>query len=187
MQKVIGIGGLKKSGKNAVADILVRDHGYVLFAWADTLKGACRLVFGFTEEQVNGDLKEIVDAFWGLTPREVMQKVGTEGFRAIWEDIWVRALLRRIAGVPRVVITDCRFPNELAAVRALGGRVWLVDRKGLQLDVDGHSSEQLAARNVAAHRLGTCSDFDTVIENYGGLDHLRERVQVALRTAWDQA
>ena len=38
-------------------------------------------IFGFTKEQVYGDLKDVVDSEWGVTPRKVLQIMGTELFQ----------------------------------------------------------------------------------------------------------
>jgi Deoxynucleotide monophosphate kinase len=127
---VVGMTGRKRSGKDTSGERLVRDHGFVRVAFADALKEACISVFGFSNEQVYGDdLKEVVDEYWGYSPREVLQKVGTELFREaisrenvlpeIGKNIWVRTIERKILnlarqGHRRFVITDVRFPNELA-------------------------------------------------------------------------
>lgn len=130
---VFGMTGRKRSGKDTSGERLVRDHGFVRIAFADALKEACIDIFGFTEEQVYGDdLKEVVDEYWGYSPREVLQKVGTELFREaisqehvlpdIGKNIWVRTIERKILnlakqGHRRFVITDVRFPNELAFLK----------------------------------------------------------------------
>ena len=35
-------------------------------------------MFGFTEDQVFGDAKDVIDPVWGVTPRLVLQVLGTE-------------------------------------------------------------------------------------------------------------
>jgi len=127
---VFGITGRKRSGKDTLGERLVCEHGFIRIAFADALKEACIDIFGFTREQVYGDdLKEVIDDYWGYSPREVFQKVGTELFREsissthvlpkIGKNIWVRTVERKIMnlasqGHRRFVITDVRFPNELA-------------------------------------------------------------------------
>jgi hypothetical protein len=51
---IIGLAGRAGSGKDTVANILVRDHGFIKIAFADALKRVCRDVFAFTEEQLWG-------------------------------------------------------------------------------------------------------------------------------------
>ena len=68
----------------------------------------------------------------GFTPRAALQLWGTDVVRdGFHQDFWLRALERGIAqGIygDRVVITDCRFPNECALIRSMGGVVACVER-----------------------------------------------------------
>ena len=57
------------------------DRHCKLFNFADPLKNAIGEIFGFSYEQLHGKEKEIVDPFWGVTPRELFQKIGTELFQ----------------------------------------------------------------------------------------------------------
>jgi hypothetical protein len=131
---LIGITGRKRSGKDTSGDYLCKKYGFVRVAFADALKEACIQIFGFSHEQVYGnDLKEVVDQYWGHSPREILQKVGTELFRDrlpeicpnIHNDIWIRSVERKInnlrqQGVTRFVVTDCRFDNELDFIKEYG-------------------------------------------------------------------
>lgn len=130
---LFGITGRKRSGKDTLGKHLVQKHNFIRIAFADALKDACIHIFGFSREQVYGDdLKEVVDDYWGYSPREILQKVGTELFREslskedvlpiIGKNIWVRTVERKILnlaqqGYRRFVITDIRFPNEFAFLR----------------------------------------------------------------------
>ena len=174
---VVGLCGRKQAGKDSVADVLVREFGFVRVAVADPLKDAVRAVFGFTGEQVSdGTLKEKPDPFWGVTPRLVLQVVGTELFRQAlpraipsMEHIWPRALVRRIQDLPRrrVVVTDVRYQDECDAIRgAFHTHIWQVVRPGAQA-TDAHLSEAW-----------TCPDPDAVIDNAGTMSQLWARVVV---------
>ena len=78
----------------------------------------------------------------GATPRRAMQLLGTEWGRelspTLWIDAWRDALPRG-----SVVCDDVRFPNEAAAIRELGGRVYRIRRPDLKLSaaVAKHASE----------------------------------------------
>ncbi len=52
---IIGVSGLAGSGKNAVADILVRKHGFVPIAFADPMKRFVQDVYDFSDEQLWGE------------------------------------------------------------------------------------------------------------------------------------
>lgn len=111
---IIGVAGNAGSGKDTVADHLVRHHGFVKVALADPLKRICREVFDFSEEQLWGPSEERnkEDLRYGkpvrvlidqdeygtrtqyLTPRHALQQLGTEWGRACYENIWVDYALR---------------------------------------------------------------------------------------------
>lgn len=165
--KIIGFSGRAGSGKNTAAEALIRDYGAYPAAFADELKRIARRVWGLSETQTDGHLKEVVDERWGLTPRQIMQRLGTEVGRAVHPDTWVRYLLdRRLARdlfppAMLAVITDVRFPNECEAIRNLGGIVIRIERPGLAGD-DSHASEKAINLLVVDHVVvndGTIADL----------------------------
>lgn len=94
-----------------------------------------------------GDLK-LFQTKW--TPRTILQYVGTEGFRSIDPQVWVRYAINdarerlHSGGLKFVAITDCRFRSEAQAVWAAGGEVWRIKRPetaGIVTGLAGHASE----------------------------------------------
>lgn len=176
MVRLIGIAGKKYSGKDTVGDYIVSRYGYKKCAFADPIKEVCKSVFGFSDEQLNGSLKEKMDAFWLVEPRKVMQFVGTELFRNglmqcsglewVGQDVWVNVVKRRIMEDPDglIVVTDVRFANERDLIKELGGIVVRVRRDQVMCS-DGHSSE--------------IQDFevDYEIENNGTFEELFGKVE----------
>ncbi len=156
---IIGITGRKRSGKDTIGEYLVKNHGFVRVAFADALKEACKIIFGFSDEQVYGDeLKEVVDKYWNHSPREILQKVGSELFRDqlsivcenIGNDIWIRSVERKIEnlqkqGFDRFVVTDVRFENELNFIKKYkNGYTWKVTRnKNNDQEIKVHQSEAM--------------------------------------------
>lgn len=132
--RVIGLVGLKQHGKDTAADILVKDKGYVKAAFAERLKTICMENFSLTYEQVYGDEKETPDPRWvdkngePRTARFILQWLGTQGFRTVDPDFWVKYFFANIyeEGL-QYVVCDVRFPNELDAIMEQGGRIWVVD------------------------------------------------------------
>lgn len=55
---IIALSGFAGSGKDAAADILVRDHNFVKVAIADPLKRIAKEVYDFTDEQLWGPSEE---------------------------------------------------------------------------------------------------------------------------------
>ena len=138
---IIGLVGYIGSGKGTVGDILVRDHQYTKFAFADALKDATATIFTWPRGLLEGDsnasraFRERVDPWWSnklgyeVTPRLILQKMGTEACRhGIADNIWIAALEKRMQGYDDVVISDCRFPNEIDFIRSAGGVIVRVKR-----------------------------------------------------------
>lgn len=140
---VIGFCGAIGAGKTTAAQHLVDRHGLERVRFAGPLKSMMRAL-GLSEREIDGDLKETPSALLcGRTPRHAMQTLGTEwGRDLVAPDLWISVWRRQaIAACSRggVVADDVRFPNEVAAIRALGGIVVRVDRPGTA--TSGHASE----------------------------------------------
>lgn len=174
--KIIGFTGLKGSGKDTAAQMT----GGQMFAFASELKATARKWYGLSWEQVYGDQKEVVDPKWGLTPREIMQRLGTEVARSIHPETWTRyllddripAVMAIVLGPPRLaVITDVRFPNEVSAIHERGGHVIRINRLAA-------ATNQYSAHESESHIRGLMVDYD--IDNNGTLDELRSEVVRAL-------
>lgn len=94
-----------------------------------------------------------------MTGREVMQYVGTEIFRSMYPKVWSESTIKRIQkeGSQLAVITDCRFPSEVEAVQAAGGKVIRLTRK---VDDSEHESETALDKENY-----DWTNFDAVIDN----------------------
>jgi hypothetical protein len=140
---IIGVCGFIGSGKDTIADYLVNIHQYRRESFANTLKDAVAHVFGWDRTMLEGRTKqarewrEQVDPWWAerlempdLTPRLMLQLWGTEVCRrGFHDDIWIASLENKLRNsTDDIVISDCRFPNEIAAIRKQGGIVVRVKR-----------------------------------------------------------
>ena len=177
---IIGVVGYIGSGKGTVGDILVRDHQYTKFAFADALKDATSQIFMWPRGLLEGDsnasrtFREKVDPWWSMklgyevTPRLILQKMGTEACRhGIADNIWIAALEKRIQGYDDVVITDCRFPNEIDFIRSAGGAIIRV-RRG-----EEPTEEELAKMHISETAWKDCK-VDANIYNESTIDELKE-------------
>lgn len=68
MALLIGLTGHKSVGKDTVADYLCARYGFTRLSCAKPLKDALATIFGFTDAQLNGALKETKDPYWQMTP-----------------------------------------------------------------------------------------------------------------------
>jgi len=123
MVKLIAVCGFKRSGKDTIADFLVRQYGYHKISIADPLKDACKVLFGFTHEQINGQSKDIPSEDWyNLTPRQILQFFGTEMMQFRLQELmpkcgrmfWIKRMCKEIDGrkLDKIVVPDVRFVHE---------------------------------------------------------------------------
>jgi len=197
---IIGICGLIGSGKDTIADYLQNIHQFRRESFAHTLKDAVAAVFGWNRELLEGrtresrEWREQRDEWWSerlgrnITPRWVLQYWGTEVCRKGFDDnIWIASLENKLRTThDDIVISDCRFPNEIAAIRSAGGIVIRVVRgpepEWYQEAVDTNAGIS-AAMNFRSDVhpsewswIGT--NFDAVVDNNAdGLDNLYSQVK----------
>jgi hypothetical protein len=169
---IIGIGFTARSGKDTIASYLVERYDFQSRSFADPLKEACSAIFHLSREQLYGSLKEVVDPYWGVTPRYILQKVGTECMRNVFDkDIWIKSARSYILQHPHYdyVFPDCRFLNEVTAIKEWGGKLVRVTRPvcGAPGGIVGHASEM---------ELCNFDGWDYTIHNDGTFDSLYRKV-----------
>ena len=168
---ILGISFKRFRGKDTTADYLCYKYGFQKVAFADALKEAAKSIFGLTQEQLYGNLKQARDPFWNRTPRELSQLLGTEAGRNIFgDDIWIKALYRKISSYPKrnFVIPDARFLNEVKAVKSWGGYCIRIDRDiTFDPSIDLHPSET---------ELDQYYDWDFIINNHKSIPNLQEEI-----------
>ncbi len=167
---IIGFGYKARVGKDTCGNYLQNVFSYYKDSFAYSLKtGIGREVFGLSDEQMNTDMKEEVDPFWGLSPRRILQLAGTEGGREIFgTDLWVKTVKRRIDNTPNVnyAICDVRYRNEAEVIKSWGGIVVRVDR-----DIVGTKSAHISEID-----LDNWNGWDYVVDNNQDYAHLYEQL-----------
>ena len=149
---IIGLKGLAGSGKDTVANYLVKNHQFTNIKFATPLKQIVSIISGWPIEMVSGETEDsrvfretVVHPTFKMTGREMLQQIGTELFREHFhKDVWMKICEQTIVNSKGcVVISDVRFENEVKMIQNLGGYIWNVNRNvGLQ-QVPAHASEQL--------------------------------------------
>jgi len=204
---IIGVCGFIGAGKDTVADYLTNFHGFRRESFANSLKDAIAQVFGWDRTMLEGRTKqarewrEQVDPWWAerlnmpnLTPRWVLQYWGTEVCRrAFHDDIWIASLENKLrTSKDDIVISDCRFPNEIKSIKDAGGVVvrvvrgpepeWYEDAVNANRGENGNYSwvtsrgrlEKLGIHASETAWVGT--DFDKVLDNNSTIDDLYNQV-----------
>lgn len=205
---IIGICGFIGSGKDTIADYLVNLHGFRRESFANSLKDAVAQVFGWDRTMLEGRTKQSrewrdqIDLWWAerlnmpeLTPRLMLQLWGTEVCRrGFHDDIWIASLENKLRNSrDDVVISDCRFPNEIRAIRSAGGIVvrvvrgeepeWYSAAESVNRGPDGNSSWSISKNKLeklkihASETSWVGTDFDAVLDNNGTLDDLYNQVK----------
>lgn len=114
------------------------------------------------------------------TRRRILQHIGTEVFRAIDPDFWVKKAMDdvdQVGQMARVVFTDLRFPNEADAVRARNGAVWFIEKLGGEgTKSPDHESEK------GIERLGQKADI-RIAATAGDMETIRDLARFSGRNA----
>lgn len=207
---IIGICGLISSGKDTIADYLTNFHDFERESFASSLKDAIALIFGWDRQLLEGrsvqsrKWREQVDPWWAerlnmphLTPRWILQNWGTEVCRgAFHDDIWIASLENKIRNLGKnIVITDCRFPNEITTLKNLGATVIRVTRgpepEWYNTAINANRGSGLAARAMidegihASEWSWVGTKFDAVVDNNGTIDNLYKQIDAIINPELD--
>lgn len=200
--KLIGLGGKLRAGKDAVADYLEWEHGYVKLGMSDALNEALLKLNPWIPRELYGpvpgttvpnwpirykdlhDIEGYVEAKKNPEVRRLLQVLGTEvGRDMIDPDVWVRIAEKKIrehwANGKSVVITAMRFPNEIEMLNRLGGFSAWIERPDEQRfyttpGTDVNISQHASENSVSA------KDFQYVLNNDGTLKQLYRKVEKRL-------
>jgi len=204
---IIGVCGFIGSGKDTIADYLTNFHGFRRESFANSLKDAVAHVFGWDRTMLEGRTKqarewrEQVDPWWAerlnmpnLTPRWVLQYWGTEVCRkAFHDDIWIASLENKLRNSKDdIIISDCRFPNEIKSIKQSGGIVIRVKRgddpewykdacdvnAGPKCTNWSLAKSRMTELNIHASETAWCgTKFDAVLTNDSTIDDLFAKVK----------
>ena len=201
IKMIIGVCGFIGSGKDTIADYLTNFHGFRRESFAASLKDAVAGVFGWDRVMLEGRTKEARewrerrDDWWSnklgmeITPRWVLQYWGTEVCRkGFHDDIWITSLENKLRNSrDDVVISDCRFPNEIKSIKSAGGIVVRVVRgaepEWYNYAVAANNGDQTQQRYLdsfnihASETAWVGTDFDRVLDNNSTIDTLFKQVE----------
>ena len=179
MTRIVGLSGYAQSGKDTIADYLVKQYGFVKISFADPIRKALYTL----NPKVNiADMRGVAlsSAVDGLgwenvkadspDTRELLQRMGTEVGRELFgKDFWVNQAMLKAREHDKVVFADVRFENEVQAILEASGAVWRVSKPDVEA-VNRHISETSLDSYV----------FDRHVQNIGSLEDLYDIVDYLL-------
>ena len=142
---IIGFLGGKHAGKDTAGNYLIEKFNYTKYAFGDPVKDICKTMFSLTDSQITDPTeKEMIDPRWGISPRTMFQRIGTEfgqiglyklfpelkgkvPYRTLWVKLfedWVKKNKSKM-----IVITDIRFEHEIKAIKENNGVIIKINRE----------------------------------------------------------
>lgn len=138
------------------------------YSFAYPMKKVCQEIFMLDKDQLWGKKKDKIDKRLGITPRRLLQIIGTEIFqydiynhlpellntiplKKLWVyrfKWWYEEIKNSVKEKTRdfdekrfyIIIDDGRFSHEAEEIRKMGGMIIRLNRKGIKLSSD-HKSE----------------------------------------------
>jgi len=139
---LVAVKGRLGSGKTTAAEFLVEHHGFRRVSFAGPLKDVAMRI------TPDGQIDKKRD-------RALLQFLGTEYFRGIDPDYWVKKFIETTRGLLlnglSVVTDDCRFANEKAAIKALGGYIVFVSTPESKIESNILSRDGAINKGIAGH------------------------------------
>lgn len=177
---IIGLVGPSGAGKTAIIKHLTERYSFSRTHAGMAVKIAVKVGFNLSEEEVDGDLREIPsDKLGGATPRAVLEQVGQavhihapKATSIVWRDYVVS---HSYPG-RRIIADGIRRQTEADMVHELGGIVLRIG--GERAKIDPNKPLDLVQQEVQE---------DVLIENSGTLDELIQKVDDAAKRYLTQA
>ena len=189
---IIGLCGFKGSGKDTVADMLVDTCDYKKIAFADFIKNAAKELFDWEDTSFDAENKEKVDEYWGVTPRKILQELGTEFLRFHCKDILstefqlpngekhnatfhIKRINKEVIkllnnGNKNIIFSDIRFQDELDYIKKLGGIIIKVVRPSL---TNNEFSQHISEKNI-----NKLENVDYELVNDHNISHLFKKTSL---------
>ena len=172
----VGLLGNKGCGKDTLADYLVKEKQFIKYSFADPVKEIAKIMFNLNEEQLNGNLKEVIDDRWGISPRVMFQRIGTEfGQYKIYElfpelkdkivsrGLWLKLFEDFLEKNKdkNIVIADVRFNHEVHILKKHNFNIIKINRE-----------HELNDSHISENEIKLINRVDYEIDNNGSKEDL---------------
>lgn len=171
MPIIIALVGKRRVGKDVVAKYLETMHGFTHVKVAHKLKETIKVMFDLQDENVESSIKDDVDDRYGVSPRQIMQFVGTEigQFKLqellpnIGRTFWIKSLCNYMKNKSKnFVISDIRFIHEVKELYDNFSNVLVLKIERDTGFTDSHISEQECNNIIAQYTLTNNSDINAL-------------------------
>lgn len=200
---IIGLNGLIGSGKDTVTEYIIKSYNLDQMSFGKYVKDCLSVMFGWDREMLEGKTKESriwresVDVFWSsklnirFTPRLAMQLYGTELVRKhLNNDFWINRFELDYSKKENknIIVSDCRFINEIEKIRELGGTIIEIQPKELPEWYEIAKNQNLGMYNedvmkkkypqihVSEYGWIGLNNPDIIIKNDGTLEELYQKI-----------
>lgn len=186
---IIGLTGQLQSGKDTVADHLVKNYGFEKVGFSDSLYECVGALFDLDRETIERFKVEGVECYFArsnewpkitlthpITMRQILQRMGTDVVRdIIGKDTWVRILVQKFIDNQNIdyVVRDVRFDNEANAIHQedWNSEIWRIVRPGYE--GDSHASEAGIDKKYVNMEINNNERLDKL---YNAVDEIMEVV-----------
>lgn len=179
MYNVIAITGFKRAGKDIVSEYISKKYGYTHVKVASKLKSIIKLAFDLNDEDVESFKKDLVNDRLGVSPRRLMDFIGTQVFQHELNEImphigrkyWIQDLLHKHSQPNQsIVISDLRFHHELEELKKKDSCLIL----RVQRDACIESKELVSEQEISDLKV------DYELDNNGSIEELYSQIDSIL-------
>ena len=174
LPRLIGLHGKPRVGKDTVANYLMSKRSFRRYGPSVRVKDTAAVMFDVPREYFDDDnMKDQVDPFWGITYRQMAQKVGKESSRDVFgDDIWMRHVEKQLKILDPCfgfILADIRYASEIKWIKEHGGDVYYVLRGNAPKSSDqGHVVDAglpLDLADILIYNDGTIEELYTTVDN----------------------
>ena len=176
--KIIAICGYKRSGKDTIAKYLEKKYNYKHLKITYKLKECIKLLFNLNNNDLE-EKKEEINNKWNVSPRNMMQFIGTEMFQYkiqellpdIGKNFWIKTFLNdNLVNKLRknenfnIVISDLRFLHEYEELSKLNLPIIIIKvvNDNIMIDENNslHISEKEFLKIPLTHQINNNKDLN---------------------------